>query len=426
MSDERTDIFRGGYTDAEIGAARSLKFGIYKAESHEHFQRTFEKYEATGKVNLRDRGEWQRTDSRLPTPEMLKRDFGGGDYIIEHLDGGKAVEWSFASVERNQPVTISADPPRRARATLRSGRESSPRVRHVRHTRAADSVATLASEMVERSEKQHAAALARIEQHARELRDQAERHQEEVRRLEREKRDADMKRLEEKIAAASHGEEKPTDLTSVLVQLAAAKLSSGDEETAENLIGMARGDDEGAGGFWGFAKSAVSEVVEAVKENPQQALNTLAMFRGGLTQPQPTATAQNNAPQQQQQAQGSMLPPQFVELLDAVAQNCTRDGGEEFFLIEDTASLILRFGEANPEFKPTLADVMNLSAVEIILQIAQLTPHNRFLLQLPHTGAWFTELKAELFSGAGDDPDDPEGEAVIAQDNGAGKLHGAV
>ena len=167
----------------------------------------------------------------------------------------------------------------------------------------------LVRELIEQQKEQHRAELARIEEHHRELREQEQRHQEEVRRLERERQEEINRRLEEKISeAGSRRDEEPADFNTKLLDFAMKKLESGDEEGADSLVNIIKGEAQGAGGFWGFAR----EVIEVVREDPKGALQAVSTVMPGLFrgQPQQPAAAQ-------QQPQQPAAPVSREQLTDA-------------------------------------------------------------------------------------------------------------
>lgn len=313
-SEQEPEVDSGG------GSGGDFKQVAYRA-TREVYARLLEKYEAGERVNFK---EYRRRENYLTTEaaqeltaEEIRRRYGQGYYIVELLEGRTPKDLLFVNIPPRGETVLPAEggAGRYGRAQPRPARRGN-RARRARYGRGSGD--SFMREMVERLDRQHAAELARVEEHHRERREEERRHQEEVRRLQEEKQAEVNKRLEERIneAGGRKSEEAPS-LQTMFMQYALESIKSGDEETADALVKKALGDEEGAGGFWGFMQGVTRDAFEMARENPHGAMQ----FVGGIAQKfglgqQPAATGVTTGAAPQQQPSPSPAPNPTQPLTD--------------------------------------------------------------------------------------------------------------
>lgn len=170
--------------------------------------------------------------------------------------------------------------------------------------------------------------------------------------------------------------------------------------------------------------AATAGAMHAPQQHPLQS----ASQPDRATRAEPPTSSQPPSVQNAPEAvAGFALPAPVVELIDTICLNCKRDDGTEFETLETTAELISDFAERNPMYAPVLTELLALPPLKIILTVVQYTPHNAYLLDLPHSGNYFNWLKVELNGDEADAPDndDESTPSVNASNNGAGTLSAA-
>ena len=100
---EFESVFEGDGESEQLPGPRSegkRKWAVYGL-NEETYRRLLTKRQRGEKINFKERGSdnHQFTSAmRKPTPERLNEECGSGYFIIEHLIGGVAADWSFVSI----------------------------------------------------------------------------------------------------------------------------------------------------------------------------------------------------------------------------------------------------------------------------------------------------------------------------------------
>lgn len=324
MTEEYAEVV----SDAGSGAGPARPKQILYRVPRDVYVRVLAKYEAGEKINFK---EYRRREDYLTTEaaqeltaEEVKRRYGSGFYIAELVFDRTPSDLVFINIPPRGEVVLPADrygrghygqpPPHNARVGYaRPGNH--PR----RPRRDGGSGDSLTREIISRLEKQHQAEVSRMEQHSRELREREEQHREEVRQLERKLDEERFKRLEEKISeAGARAEENPTpfDFKAVVGQAVVKAVERGDDDIANNLVGVLKQEDEADGSVWGFLRGVAGDVIELARENPRGALQFFTTAAQGLKGGAATPPAAPQPGAQQQPPQANTSPTQPAQMTD--------------------------------------------------------------------------------------------------------------